>query len=147
MKHLIERTEIASTINFRRMPVVEIDVSIKDDYGISGTKVLIDNGHFKDGNPYRVRATLRAYNDERKLRFCSYGTFLSSSFDYNDMVEILEYAKAPIIGADEDILVCIVDKAKRVAYAPVVLRTGAHIDPHCSTPMTLEEYDMTRWLF
>ena len=46
MKRLTERTEIAKAINFHKYPVVEIDVSKVDEYGIIGTKVLIDNGTF-----------------------------------------------------------------------------------------------------
>lgn len=44
MKTLTERTEIASAINFKQYPVVTIDVSKRDDYGIVGCPVCVDAG-------------------------------------------------------------------------------------------------------
>lgn len=61
MKFLETRTEIAKAINFKQYPTIRIDVSETDDYGIVGTHVLIDNGTFRTGEPYYVRATIRAY--------------------------------------------------------------------------------------
>ena len=59
MKFLETRTEIAKAINFKQYPTIRIDVSETDDYGIVGTHVLIDNGTFRTGEPYYVRATLQ----------------------------------------------------------------------------------------
>ena len=57
MKVLTERTEIASAINFKKYPVVTIDVSKRDDYGIVGCPVCVDAGLFRTGEPQYVRAT------------------------------------------------------------------------------------------
>lgn len=143
MKKLTERTEIATAINFRQYPVIRIDLSDTDTYGVKGTKVLIDNGSFKNGDPYLIEASLRIYNDEKKLTFFSNSTCLKSNFGYDDMEELLEYANAPIIKADQDILVCLVNSKLGEAYTPVVLHTGNHINPNCITPLTLEEYKLS----
>lgn len=51
---------------------------------------------------------------------------------------MLEYTNAPIVKPDQDILVCMVDSERRLAYDPVVLRTGKRVDPYCMTPLDLE---------
>lgn len=135
---LNERTEIATTINFKRMPIVRIDLSQKDDYGLKGTKVLINAGTFRDGNPHYIEATLRSYEDEIGLTFSSYGCMLTASFGYYEIEKMLEYANAPIIEKDQDICVVYVNSDTKVAYPPQILHTGSHIDPHCATPLTIE---------
>ena len=105
MKFLETRTEIAKAINFKQYPTIRIDVSKTDDYGIVGTHVLIDNGTFRTGEPYYVRATIRAFRDEGYLKFKSYGCCLHADFTYYDMEKILDYANVPVIKADQEILV------------------------------------------
>ena len=55
---------------------------------------------------------------------------------------MLEYANAPIIKADQDILVVLINRERKVAYAPVVLHTGNRVDAHCMTPLTLERFEV-----
>lgn len=96
MKFLETRTEIAKAINFKQYPTIRIDVSKTDDYGIVGTHVLIDNGTFRTGEPYFVRATIRAFRDEGYLKFKSYGSCLHADFTYFDMEKMLDYANVPV---------------------------------------------------
>lgn len=140
MKFLETRTEIGKAINFKQYPTIRIDVSKTDDYGIVGTHVLIDNGTFRTGDPYYVRATIRAYRDEGFLVFHSYGSCLHADFTYYDMEKILDYANVPVIKAGQEILICLLDSAKRLVYKPVVLKTGDRIDPHCTKPLGLEKF-------
>ena len=140
MKFLETRTEIGKAINFKQYPTIRIDVSETDDYGIVGTHVLIDNGTFRTGEPYYVRATIRAFRDEGFLKFKSYGSCLHAEFTYSDMEKMLDYANVPIIKANQEILVCLVDSVKRLLYDPVVLKTGERVDPNCSTPLGLEKF-------
>ena len=109
MKRLTDRTDIAEAINFKKYPVLHIDLADRDEHGIQGCKCCIDNGKFSDGTPYYVRATCRAFSDERKLTFHSGGTFLSDSFSYYDMEEMLEYANAPVIRPGEPVVVVFTD--------------------------------------
>lgn len=139
MKTLTERTENAPAINFKKYPVVTIDVSKRDDYGIVGCPVCIDAGLFRSGEPHYVKATCRVYRDEQKLTFTSGCVGLSADFGYRDIEEMLEYANVPIIRPDAEMLVVIIDSAKRIAYSPVVVRTGSRVDPHCQTPISLAE--------
>ena len=59
MKIISGKTEIAAAINFGRYPVIRIDMSQTDDYGVIGAPVRIDNGTFSTGEPYFVRCHLR----------------------------------------------------------------------------------------
>lgn len=147
MKRLTERTEIATAINFKKYPVVTIDVSKRDDYGIVGCPVCVDAGFFRTGEPHYVRATCRVYSDEQKLTFSSGCVGLSADFGYRDIEEMLEYANAPIIRKDSEMLVVIIDSAKRIAYSPVVVRTESRVDPHCQTPISLVEPLSFAWAF
>lgn len=142
MKRLTERTEIATAINYRKYPVIKIDLAEWDDYGIKGAKVLIDNGCFKSGEPYYIRATIRAYTEERVLEFCQGATCLHAGFGYSDIRDMLDYANVPIVKADQEILICPINSNLRKAYAPIVLRTGKRIDANCTTPLTLEKYEI-----
>lgn len=147
MRILNERTEIAKTINGHEMPVITIDLADSDEFGLVSKNVLIDNGVYGDGFPYYIKSEVRAYSDESKFKF-SQGCFgLSAEFTYSDMVEILEYRNAPIVKADEDVIIAIIDSKERVAYAPMILHTSKHIDPFCSTPLTFEDDDYSTLSF
>ena len=64
MKVLSNRTKIAAAINFSQYPVIRIDLSKTDLYGVVGAPVRIDNGTFTTGEPYFVRGYLRTFKDE-----------------------------------------------------------------------------------
>ena len=113
MKVLKERTEIAVAINGHKMPVITIDMADADDYGLKSENVLIDNGTFRDGFPYYIRAKLRAYADETKFKFSSGCVCISNSFSYYDVKKMLDYRNAPIIKADEDVIIAIIDSKKK----------------------------------
>lgn len=142
---LTDRTDIARTINFRKMPIIKIDladrrVMFDNDGYIVSQPVLIDAGYFDSGEPYYLRADIRAYSDEPYFRFHQGGICLKNSFTYEDMKEILDYANAPIVKADEDILVCVVDSEKRDVYSPMIMHTAKRIDKYCSVPLEFEDY-------
>ena len=124
MKALRERTEIAEAINGHKMSVITIDLADADEYGLKSEKVLIDNGTFKDGFPFYIHSEVRAYSDEGKFKFHQGGTCISSSFTYYDIKEMLEYRNAPIVKADEDVIIAIIDSRKNQAYAPIILHTS-----------------------
>ena len=154
MKMLKTKQEIAVAINMHEMPVVRIDLADADEYGIKSQKVLIDNGKFRRLNPtdpdmpYLVRAEIRAFVDERKFTFASYGCCLSNTFGYHDMEELLDYANAPIIKRDSDVVLAIVDSRRKIAYKPIILHTRNRVDPNCQVPLgfTDEDNDATEYI-
>lgn len=115
MKVLSNRTKIAAAINFSQYPVIRIDLSKTDLYGVVGAPVRIDNGTFTTGEPYFVRGYLRTFKDENVLTFDAGGVALKANLSYSDYERMLEYTNAPI-----------------------VLRTGKRVDPYCMTPLDLE---------
>lgn len=146
MKILNDRKELAMAMNFRKYPVLKIDLADSDDYGLKGCKVRIDAGTFKDGEPYTIKATIRAYCDECKLTTSAAPVFLSDSFTYLDYMEMVEYANAPLIKADEDVVVAVYDSRDRAVYAAFIVHTSSHVARHCSTPLSFEDADMTPYL-
>lgn len=139
MKKLTERTEIAKAINFNQYPVIKIDLADKDEYGIKGVKVRIDNGTFKSGEPYFIRATIRAYNDEKVLTTSAGGSSLTKDIGYHDYMEMTEYATAPIIKTNQEILIFLYNSETREIYQPTIIKTGERIDEFCITPLKLEK--------
>lgn len=141
MRILTERTEIAKAINGHTMPVITIDLADADHYGLKSQKVLIDNGKFRDGFPYYIKCEVRAYADEKYFKFSQGGVCLKASFGYYDMEEMLAYRNAPIVKADEDVIIAIIDSKNKVAYKPIVLHTTKRIDANCTTPLEFEDKD------
>lgn len=144
MKFISERTEIATTINFHKMPVIRMDLANKTEYGLVSEKVNIDNGTFRDGNPYYIHSDLRVYVGENKFEFSGKSACLHDSFGYSDIEEMLAWANAPLIKADSDFLLVVVDSEKRIAMKPMVLHTSKRINPHCITPLEVVEEDLER---
>lgn len=148
MKVLKERTKIARTINFHKMPVVTLDIAKKSEYGIESDPVLVNAGFFDDGEPFYLYCNVEAYVDEKKFAFHQGPTCISSSFGYSDIEEMLKYRNAPIVEADQDFLLVVIDSKKRIACYPLVLHTGNRIDKFCSTPLTVvaTDCDATEYL-
>lgn len=140
MQILKERTEIAKAINFGKYPVIKIDLSDRDEYGIKGTKVRIDNGTFKSGEAYFINATIRAFSDEKILTISQGCGMLVDRLTYADYMEMIEYANAPIIKANQEILIFVYNSVTKAIYHPVIIKTGNRVDAHCSTPLELEKY-------
>ena len=141
MKMLKTKQEIAVAINMHEMPVVRIDLADADE------KFRRLNPTDPD-MPYLVRAEIRAFVDERKFTFASYGCCLSNTFGYHDMEELLDYANAPIIKRDSDVVLAIVDSRRKIAYKPIILHTRNRVDPNCQVPLgfTDEDNDATEYI-
>lgn len=146
MKMLKTREEIAMAINFRKYPVLNIDLANADYYGLKGCKVRIEAGNFHNGMPRTIHAELRVFHDEKKLTFQSGCTCLHDSFTYSDYTEMVENAQAPLITADQDIVIAIYDSRNKTAYNPIMVHTGDRVNPNCITPLTIEPVDMTPYL-
>ena len=132
MKTLNNRQEITTAINFHKYPIVKIDLAEKDSYGVKGTKVNIDFG--KD---YYLHATIRMYDDEpSKFYVKQNGSMVSATCGYSDYMEMVEFANAPIIKANQEILLIIVDSSKKTMI-PVVVNTSEKVYPHCQNPLEI----------
>ena len=146
MKLLMNRQDIAKAMNFGKYPVLRIDLADTDDYGLKGCKVRIDNGTFRTGEPYIIKAQLRVYRDAKKLTTFSGGACLSASFTYYDYVEMAENAMAPLIHPDEDVVVAVYDSKHNIPLAPFIIHTGKRVSSECISPLEFEDADMTPYL-
>lgn len=142
MKRLTERTEIAKAINFGKYPVIKIDLADRNEYGIKGTKVRIDNGTFRSGEPYLINAEIKAYSDDKVLTTHQGCDMLVDRLTYDDYMEMTEYAKSPVIKANQEILIFLYNSATKDVYAPTIIKTGERIDAHCSTPLRFERFEV-----
>ncbi len=141
MKLLKDRREIAKAVNFHKMPVIIIDLADADEYGLVSKPVVIDNGKFKDGLPYFIKARVRAFRDENRFKFHSGGACIHASFTYSDLKEMLDFANAPIVKTDSDVVVSVIDSVHFRSYPLMILHTNKRIAPHCSTPLTFVDTD------
>ena len=139
------RTNVAKAVNFNEYPVLTIDLADTDEYGLVGCKCRIDNGSFRSGDKYFVKATLRAWKDEKILSLSGHNVCLHASYTYSDVAEMIEWANAPIIKADQDIAVVVHDSGKKEAYSVYIVHTGSRIDANCIEPMKIERLDMSEY--
>ena len=140
-----DRQAVAKAINFGEYPVITIDLADRDEYGLKGSKVRIDNGTFRTGERYFIRATIRVYNDEQVLGTYSSGTCLHADYSYSDVAEMIEWAAAPVIKPDQDVLVMVIDSKARIAYNPRIVHTAKTISAHCIEPLRFEDADMSEF--
>lgn len=139
MKYLKERTEIATAINYHKYPTIKIDFANVTDYGVQGSKCLVDCGEWLQESEFYI------YNDAKILQVSAGGCCIHKDFSYYDVKEMLDKRNLPIIHADEDILIVPIDSSLQEAYAPFIIHTGK-IDRFCMAPISLEKVDMTPYL-
>jgi len=137
-KLLTDRQQIAQALNFNRYPVLRIDLSDTDDYGLKGCNVRIDAGTFRDGSPYIIKATLRAYSDEKRLTTSSAGAYLSADFSYYDYRDMAENAMAPLIHPDEDVAIAVYDSKTCRCFPVIIAHTAKHVSRGCTCPISFE---------
>lgn len=133
-------------MNFGKYPVLKIDLADSNDYSLRGCKVRIDAGTFRDGEPFIINAEIRAYSDSCKLTTMQAGACLTNSFTYHDYEEMVEYATAPLIKPDQEVVVAVYDSKKRIPYAAFITKTSKQVSRFCSTPIEFVDADMTSYL-
>lgn len=134
-----DRVAVAKAINFGEYPIITIDLADRDEYGLVGCKVRIDNGTFRTGEPYFVRATIRVYSDEKVLTTSGAGTYLKAGYGYSDVKEMIEWANAPLIKPDQDVLLVIHDSKRGCVFNPYIVHTAKRVNPDSITPLAFEE--------
>lgn len=105
-KLLTDRKEIAQAMNFGKYPVLTINMETpKEGWELEGgvfkgCKVRIDTG-----KAYYDNATLHYFSDTKNFELCMYGACLTASFGYDDVIEMRDYAMAPIVHKGETVVV------------------------------------------
>lgn len=107
MKEILKREEFGEEVNFGKHPVLTIDMS-KDgfmDTIFTGCKVRIDNGSFRTGERYLAKGEFIYNVKEDKYEVANYGICISARFAYEDAIEQIEYAQAPIVKDGDEVII------------------------------------------
>ena len=145
MKKLTKSKDIAKALNFGKYPVLSIDISKWDEYGLIGNVCRIDMGEFSGGEKWYQEATLRVFCDEKKLTFTSPGCFLSSTYSYWDFIKDIEIASAPIVKPNSEIAVAVFDSKAKEGYGVYIVKTGT-ARRFCSTSLSCIDADMSEYI-
>ena len=121
MEILQEKYDICCALNFNRYPVLHLDLTkdkIKDMEGCyKGHTVKIEMEY--KGEPLLYAGNLCYYDDTNQLVISSAGTFLKATFDYSDIIEMVDRSQAPTINSmDEGIVVVITNSDQYAHIAP-----------------------------
>lgn len=138
MKEIISRKEFGERVNFGKHQVITIDLNQEAYLGAlyKGDKVRVDFGKFRTGERYLSGGEVLYNEKENKIEVASYGTCLSANFTYEDAIEDVEYAKAPIIDEGDEVVIIIHNSLTREFKA--YLATAKNKNKFCSTMMVFE---------
>lgn len=128
----MDRKEVAQLLNFNRYPVLTIDLADKIQWGFKGCKVRIPCGN------YFLHAELEWFENDKKILITKEITIISNSFGYRDVLEMCEYANAPIIDAGQEIVLVVINSVKHTATAPIMLKIGKEKRFDRSQPISFE---------
>lgn len=140
MEILQDEKDICCALNFNRYPVLHLDLAKDEIQGMPGCykghTVKIEMEY--KGEPVFYAGNLSYYDDTKQLVITSAGTFLKATFDYNDIVAMVDRAQAPTINSiDEGIVVVITNSAKRRSAFPVMTKLSS-FNPNCQTLAVIE---------
>ena len=127
----------------RCMPGADLEII---DRAVEFAREKHKNQVRRDGSPYIIGATIRAYYDEHVLTTSSDVCCLTNDFTYRDYIDTVERAQAPLIGPDQDVVVAIYDSRTKTAFAPAIVHTAPRVSRQCSTPLSFVDADMTLYL-
>lgn len=143
MKFLTERTEIAKALNFNTRPVVDIDFANEENLiymqgELVGFKAKVRVRWTYNGQTLYNKSNLKWFNDEKKIIVGNWGCCLSSSFGYQDLEEMVEYANTPILDKDMEFVLVLRNSKTRLASV-VILETANHKDLHNQVQLFVED--------
>lgn len=140
MEILQDKKDICCALNFNRYPVLHLDLAkdeIKDMPGCYKGHLVKIEMEYK-GESLFYAGNLCYYDDTKQLVITSAGTFLKATFDYYDIVEMVERAQAPTINSiDEGIVVVITNSEKRRSAFPVMTKLSS-FNLNCQTLAVIE---------
>ena len=122
MRFLTDRKEIAKVLNFGEYPVIMFDLDTPKagwDDVYEGTPVRVDMGKFGDGTKWYEGVLPTIYVDNHHegientvanrlrsdIHLPGNGACISSSFGVADVIKDAKFAMAPVVKADDDVVV------------------------------------------
>lgn len=143
MKQLTERTEIAKAINFGKYQVLTIDLADEivmcgEVVGYNGCNVRVKHTT-RTGEELLIHCQLKYWVKEQKITFSNGGACLKAGFGYSDLMEMVEFANAPILDKNQEFVLVVYNSKIKKALAPMILKTSNYKDILCQEVLMLEE--------
>lgn len=133
--YLMDRQEIAVTMNYRLAPVVRINME-DGDMWYEGDLVRVVSINRKGQERFKT-GTLTFFPDTQKLCVMSCTVGLSSSFGYSDVMELAEKAHAPEVHSGQ--IVCVVEYAPKIGIASAKLMVADKVSLYYSDCCTFRD--------
>ena len=147
---LRDRYAIAKALNFGKYPVILMDISTPDpgwDNVYTGDLVNADTGIVREGHTVYEHCTAKIFVDnnhegipntiENRLKSDIWlqcpGYFISDSFGAEDVFEQAKRAQAPIVKANQDVVVVYKWENDNKPMAAVRIMTVSGVSRFCST--------------
>lgn len=142
MEFIVDRKEIAQTLNFGKYPVLSIDRDNKrfegNDYA-RGCRVKVAWDH-KDTRYAGMTTHGELYYDDGKYAISGECTVLTASFGYSDVMEMVREANAVTVHAGQTVVV-VENWSTRKSCRVRMMKVSDRIDIHCVTVAQLEDID------
>ena len=142
MKFLTDRTEIAMAMNFGKYPVLEMDVAKNqfkcgdEIHGFKGSMVRIDSIY--KGEHLYYDGELMWFIDEQRIEVGGHGICLKASFGYEDVIEDLKKANAPIVDAEQEFILILHNSETRNCFV-IKMQFEKWRDVNCMTMLKAEK--------
>lgn len=124
MRKVTERKEIAQTLNFGKFPVLTFDLD-KDE----GSKAIVTK---QSRNHGLMRHRCQLFMDsDNSFYLMTHAAMISSTLGTRDVIDMAEYANAPVIDSDVEVAIVVHSKEQK-GYGVYVVKAGK-ADPTYST--------------
>ena len=138
-----DRSEFAVIMNYRKMPVVQFDISKSSGSHVGEAKVtyrLEYNGKVAyEGATMRYYAASNGYSAE--LAISGDNCFLHKDMTYLDVVELMDNNAAPCLELGKDFLVIVIDRQRGRIFGAFVMKMKSTISKFCQTPIYVDDAD------
>ena len=142
MKYLTDRKEIAAALNFGKYPVLTINRENKpyandlpeSDYAI-GCRVRVS---WDRNDGMTTRGNL--YYEKGKLAISSGATIMKASFGYEDVMEMVSEANAPLVHKGQEVVVVEQWESKKECTVRI-MKVSDRIDIHSQVVARLHDIE------
>lgn len=141
MKYLTDRQEIAKAMNFGMFPVIRIDVETPK----AGWDGIYEGDFVKVASPSQrypdsfVRGRVMKYEEDGdKYAIMPETVCLHDSFGYEDVLEMLKFAQAPMLHAGDTVIV-IEDLPKQKKAGVRMMKVSDHVQSFVYPACYLED--------
>lgn len=141
--YITDRKEIGKAINFGKYPVLFINRENRPypeyvgDYSI-GCKVRVAYDHGPSGITTRGNLFFSNENGRDELAISSKGSMLKASFGRSDVLDMVEWAQAPVVHKGQTVVV-VEDWPSEGRCTVRLMRVPDQIDVNCITVAVLQD--------